>query len=288
MATSIVNLAQLYWDQDRYDEAEPLFKRSLAIDEKALGPDHPGVATTLNNLALLYSDQARYDEAEPLYKRSLAIDEKALGPDHPDVATTLSNLAVLYSDQDEHLKALPFARRATAIYRRRGNARSASKSISAESERKDNLYYFKEHASTAFMAGKADPSQATTLHEEAFEIIQLAQTSSAAFALAQMTARIKSGNTVLARTIRSQQDLLGRWRKLDKQLIGELSKPNDKRSPNQETRLRNDIKETSRTLDALNQQLEEEFPQYAELVSSKPLQVAEVQKLLGTAEPFTL
>ena len=28
----------------RYADAEPLYKRSLAINEKALGPDHPDVA----------------------------------------------------------------------------------------------------------------------------------------------------------------------------------------------------------------------------------------------------
>ena len=34
--------------------AEPLIKRSLAIREKVLGPDHPDVARSLNNLAELY------------------------------------------------------------------------------------------------------------------------------------------------------------------------------------------------------------------------------------------
>ena len=67
------NLALLYDDQGRYAEAEPLYKRALAIDEKALGPDHPDVAQSLNNLAALYDDQGRYAEAEPLYKRALAI-----------------------------------------------------------------------------------------------------------------------------------------------------------------------------------------------------------------------
>ncbi len=73
----------LYYDQGRYAEAEPLYRRSLAIREKALGPDHPDTAVSLNNLALLYGNQGRYAEAEPLYQRSLAIREKALGPDHP-------------------------------------------------------------------------------------------------------------------------------------------------------------------------------------------------------------
>ena len=84
---SLNNLAALYADQGRYADAEPLYKRALAIREKALGPDHPDVATSLNNLAELYRDQGRYADAEPLYKRALAIYEKALGPDHPNVAT---------------------------------------------------------------------------------------------------------------------------------------------------------------------------------------------------------
>lgn len=40
-------------------EAEPLFKRSLAIDEKAYGPDHPDVASDLKNLAESMLSQVR-------------------------------------------------------------------------------------------------------------------------------------------------------------------------------------------------------------------------------------
>ncbi len=39
-ANSLGNLAVLYASQDRYGEAEPLFKRALAINEKMLGPEH--------------------------------------------------------------------------------------------------------------------------------------------------------------------------------------------------------------------------------------------------------
>ena len=83
MATSLNNLAVLYRNQGKYAEAEPLYQRSLAIWEKALGKDHPDVATSLNNLAVLYHNQGKYAEAEPLYQRSLAIKEKALGKTIP-------------------------------------------------------------------------------------------------------------------------------------------------------------------------------------------------------------
>ena len=44
VATSLNNLASLYYTQGHYAQAEPLHKRALAIREKALGPDHPSVA----------------------------------------------------------------------------------------------------------------------------------------------------------------------------------------------------------------------------------------------------
>jgi tetratricopeptide (TPR) repeat protein len=56
---------------------EPLYKRGLVIQEKALGPEHPVVATSLNNLAGLYRAQGQYAQAELFYKRALAIQEKA-------------------------------------------------------------------------------------------------------------------------------------------------------------------------------------------------------------------
>ena len=70
-------------------DAESLYRRSLAIREKALAPEHRHVALSLNKLAELYQNQGRYAEAEPLYRRSLAIREKALAPEHPHVARTL-------------------------------------------------------------------------------------------------------------------------------------------------------------------------------------------------------
>jgi tetratricopeptide (TPR) repeat protein len=55
--------------QARYADAEPLYKRSLAIREKELGPNHLDIGRSLNSLAVLYQAQARYADAEPLYKR---------------------------------------------------------------------------------------------------------------------------------------------------------------------------------------------------------------------------
>jgi tetratricopeptide (TPR) repeat protein len=115
LAENLNNLALLYFAQGKYEEAEPLYLRSLAILEKQLGENHPNVATSLNNLAALYKTQEKYKEAEPLYLRSLAILEKQLGENHPDVATSLNNLAILYRVQGKYEEAEPLYLRSLSI-----------------------------------------------------------------------------------------------------------------------------------------------------------------------------
>ena len=72
LAATLNNQAELYKEQGRYAEADPLYRRALATWKKALGPNHPDLAQSLNSLAEMYSAQGRYADAEPLYKRALA------------------------------------------------------------------------------------------------------------------------------------------------------------------------------------------------------------------------
>jgi tetratricopeptide (TPR) repeat protein len=109
------SLAMSLAEAEDYAGAETLYRRALAIDEKALGPDHPDVARDLNNLAALLEDKGDYAGAEPLLRRALAIDEKALTPDHPEIARDLSNLAALLRDKGDYAGAEPLMRRALAI-----------------------------------------------------------------------------------------------------------------------------------------------------------------------------
>jgi tetratricopeptide (TPR) repeat protein len=97
----------------KFAEAEPLFRRALAIREKALGPEHPEVAASLSCLAALYYLQGRYEEAAPLWERTLRIHEQ--GPEHPDMAWSLNNLALLYDKQGRYAKAEPLYERSLAI-----------------------------------------------------------------------------------------------------------------------------------------------------------------------------
>ncbi len=107
--------AVLLSTQANHRAAEPLFRRSLAINEASFGPDHPEVAIRLNNVAQLLQATNRFAEAEPLYRRSLAINEASFGPNHPEVAIGLNNLAQLLQATNRLAEAEPLMRRALAI-----------------------------------------------------------------------------------------------------------------------------------------------------------------------------
>ena len=116
MHTAVLNnLALLLRATNRLDEAEPLMRRALAIDESSFGEEHPEVATDLNNLALLLQATNRLDEAEPLMRRALAIDESSFGEEHPKVAIHLNNLASLLQATNRLDEAERLMRRALAI-----------------------------------------------------------------------------------------------------------------------------------------------------------------------------
>ena len=66
-------MADLHKAQGRYVAAESLYQRSLAIREKALGPDHPDVAASLENMSKLYAAMDKPDDAKKLADRAAEI-----------------------------------------------------------------------------------------------------------------------------------------------------------------------------------------------------------------------
>jgi tetratricopeptide (TPR) repeat protein len=89
-------LAGLYDSQERYKDAEPLYRRALQIAEKTFGPDHPHVASSLNNLGGTLVGLGNYKEAELVLVKAQAIIENTYGVAHPYVASGLENLAEFY------------------------------------------------------------------------------------------------------------------------------------------------------------------------------------------------
>jgi tetratricopeptide (TPR) repeat protein len=53
--------------QGKYNEAEPIYRETLALREKVYGKEHPDTFGSMNNLARLLESQGKYDEAQQLF-----------------------------------------------------------------------------------------------------------------------------------------------------------------------------------------------------------------------------
>jgi tetratricopeptide (TPR) repeat protein len=119
-------LGLLYSDQGKLAEAQSMYERALAGNEKALGAEHTSTLETVNNLGILYKAQGKLAEAQSMYERALAGKEKALGAEHTSTLNTVNNLGILYADQGKLAEAQSMYERALAGYEKAIGADNAA------------------------------------------------------------------------------------------------------------------------------------------------------------------
>jgi tetratricopeptide (TPR) repeat protein len=98
-----------------YDEAKALHERALAINDRALGSEHPDVAGSLDDLAHVYRMMGDHDRAKSLHERALVIWEQTVGVEHRSVATSLVGLAEISLAQQRPHDAIGLANRALKV-----------------------------------------------------------------------------------------------------------------------------------------------------------------------------
>ena len=74
-------LANLYYREKKYNDAEPFYQRVLAIQEKLLGAGQPDLVVNMENLARNYYAQGNVVEGDSLSRRARAIRMKDLLPE---------------------------------------------------------------------------------------------------------------------------------------------------------------------------------------------------------------
>jgi tetratricopeptide (TPR) repeat protein len=109
-------LAQLLMEQVQYKAAERMYRRTLAMYEQALGPDHTSTLVAVHNLGNLYRIQGKLALAEEFYRRALTGYEQALGPDHTSTLDSVHSLGNLYRVQGKLALAEEFYLRALTGY----------------------------------------------------------------------------------------------------------------------------------------------------------------------------
>ena len=114
VAECLHNMALLAKQQQRFKDAERMYREAIDIRVAVLGDQHLDVALSLHNLGVLQKKTDAANAAATL-QRALRIRESALGADHPEVATSCTSLGLLHSQLGEHAAAEPLLRRALDI-----------------------------------------------------------------------------------------------------------------------------------------------------------------------------
>lgn len=291
VALSLNNLAGVYEAQKDYIYAESLYERALSIREKIFGPDNPKVALSLNNLATLYEVQGDYVTAKPLYERALSIREKAYGFDHPNVAKSLNSLAKLHRKFGDEEISHNYAMRAAQIFKERairaagGNLADQINSDNEISYRKN---YFYDHIIIASHLSSSEPKMSRELMSNAYSSGQFALQTSAGAALEKAAARFSSSNNRVARIVKERQNLTEEWEALKESLSFSIGKNNEGRDSKKENEWRNRMASIDLKIIKIDKILEKKFPEYFALVSPRPLDLADTQKLLYENEALLM
>jgi tetratricopeptide (TPR) repeat protein len=113
--TSVDNLAAVLYQNEKFDKAEPHYRKALIIRERTLPRDHEDVATCCNNLACVMFKNEKYKEAEDLYVRTLNVREKQDGKNSKGVANCLYQLGMVFHAQKRYEKAEDYYKQALDI-----------------------------------------------------------------------------------------------------------------------------------------------------------------------------
>jgi len=86
------NLAQALRQAGQLDEAEPIYRRVLALRRETDGKEAPETLKVMSNLGLLLLDRHAPSEALPLFRDALEGFKKVLPPDHWMLGVAMLNL----------------------------------------------------------------------------------------------------------------------------------------------------------------------------------------------------
>jgi tetratricopeptide (TPR) repeat protein len=109
------NLAQLYIDQRRYEEARPLIQSSFAIVQAAYPPTHPSVAATLYETARMEAGLLDLEQADTHFRQSILTYQNATDPHDPRLGGMLRTYAAFLKKVHRDAEAKPLEAQAKSI-----------------------------------------------------------------------------------------------------------------------------------------------------------------------------
>ena len=114
-----LNVATALERQERYAEAEDLYRKALASRGNDISAGQQETARTLLRLGWVVARQHRVDEAEQILRDAVSEYRQAFPPNDPNIAHALGNAAQFLRDfRGKHVEAEDLHREALAIHRK--------------------------------------------------------------------------------------------------------------------------------------------------------------------------
>ncbi len=105
-ANCLGNIAVCLRHQLRFEEARPLYLKSLEIIRSVHGDNHPETLALMNTYGVFLSVMNEYDGAVEILEEVVKQQQLVLPPDHPETLIAQSNLFVNLDSAGEHDRAL--------------------------------------------------------------------------------------------------------------------------------------------------------------------------------------
>ncbi len=131
---------------------------------------------------------------------------------------------------------------------------------------------------------KSHPHTSAQMAAEAFSLADMARGSNVQRALNASAARANIKDPKLAELARKEQDTQRRVASLEDVLTGLMSAPPEQQLPSIQAKLKIDIASLKGEREKLRQEIEQKFPDYADLVNPKPATIERTRQLLKPDE----
>ncbi|CAF1374711.1 unnamed protein product [Adineta steineri] len=108
-------LGLIKYNQGKFQEALTFYKKSLAIRQKSLPPNHPDSAKSYNSIGNVHCNTGNYPKTLFYYEKALEIRQQTLPPNHPDLAMSYNNIGNVYNIMGNYPKTLLYYEKALEI-----------------------------------------------------------------------------------------------------------------------------------------------------------------------------
>lgn len=115
-------VADFYSEGEQFDKAEPLYLRSLELEEYAVGKDDKELGSHKEKVAEYLCVNGKYKQADPLFKDALENAEKNYGADSQEAAVIAYNYGGKFYDEGTFGDAEVFFKKAMAIFEKNPSA----------------------------------------------------------------------------------------------------------------------------------------------------------------------